>query len=87
MTQTQIAAREQVKQVTLADLGRSLTTVADWFLALWAGDSDAARRSLWQMPVEPHLKAMLCLALRTAVRRHQRQLDYELDGFRIRRSH
>ena len=85
MTRTQTAAREQVKQLTLADLGRGINTAAAWFLALWAGDIDAARRSLYEMQIEPELRSMLCLAVDTVARRRQRQLDYELNGLYIRR--
>ena len=85
MTRTQTTAREQIKRLTIADLGRSLNTAADWFLALWAGDTDAARRSLYEMQIEPELRSMLCLAVDTVTRRRQHQLDYELNSFCIRR--
>ena len=87
MTPAQIMARKEIKGLSLADLGRSLNTVAAWFLALWAGDSDAATRSLYEMQLEPELRSMLCLAVDTVARRRQRLLDYELNGFRIRRGY
>jgi hypothetical protein len=86
MTGAQIESREAVKRLTLGDVGRSLNTVAAWFLALWAGDTDAARRSLCEMQIEPELRSMLCLAVDTIARRRRRQLDYELNGFRIHRT-
>ena len=87
MTVAQIEVREAVKRLTLSDVGRSLNTVASWFLALWAGDIHAARRSLCEMQIEPELRSMLCLAVDTVVRRHQRRLDYELNGLRIQRGY
>ena len=87
MTPAQVEAREQVKGLTLADVKRRLNTAADMFLALWAGDADAAKRSLFGMPVQAQVREMLCLAVDTVVSRRQRQLDYELDGFRVRRAH
>ena len=87
MTPAQIIAREEIKGITLTDLGRSLNTVAGWFLALWAGDIDAARQSLCEMQLEPELRSMLCLAVDTIARRRQRRLDYELNGFCIRRGY
>ena len=87
MTVAKVEAREAVKRLTLSDIGRSLNTVAAWFLALWAGDTDAARRSLCEMQIEPELRSMLCLAVDTIARRRRRQLDYELNGYRIHRLH
>ena len=87
MTSAQLMATQAVRRLTLQDIGRRLNTVADWFLALWAGDTDAARRSLYEMQIEPELRSMLCLAVDTVVRRHQRRLDYELNGLRIRRGY
>ena len=86
MTPAQIVAREEIKGLTPDNIGRRLNTVAEGLLALWAGDDTAAKGSLVLSPMEARLKAMLLLALDTVVRRRQRQLDYELDGFRIRRS-
>ena len=87
MTAARIAARDQMKRLTIPDLGRHLNAVADRFVALWAGDADAAKRSLHKMPMEPKLKQMLCLAVDTVVRRHQRRLDCELNGLRIHRGY
>jgi len=85
MTAAQIAARDQISRLTLRDIGRRLNTVAEHFLAFWAGDAAAARQSLCEMPVEPQLREMLCLAMDTVSHRRQRQLNRELDGLRIRR--
>ena len=85
MTPAQIAAREQLKSVTVSDVGRKLNTVAERFLAHWAGDCTAAKQSLSGMPLEHEFKDMLGLAVDTVVRRRQRQLDWELGGFQIRR--
>ena len=85
MTMAQMAAREQVRTLSLADVVRSLNTSAEHFLALWAGDAEAAKRSLREMPVNGKLRHMLCLAVDTVTRRHQRQLSSELGGWRIRR--
>ena len=87
MSPAQIAVREEVKRLSLADVGRSLNAVADRFLALWAGDAAAAKQSLRRMPMEPELKRMLCLGVDTVVTRRQRQIDYELNGLRIHRSY
>jgi hypothetical protein len=84
MTAVAKAARERVRRLTLADVGVHLNTAADWFLALFDSDAEAARQSLQGMPLEPNLKQMLCLAVDTVVDRRQRRIDYELDGFRIR---
>ena len=84
MTPAQFVASQEVRRLTLQDIGRRLNTVADRFLALWAGDDAAAKRSLMMMGAEPQLKEMLLLAVDTVVSRRQRQLDYVLDGFRIR---
>lgn len=83
MTPTQLMASQEVRRLTLQDIGRRFNTVADRFLALWAGDDAAAKRSLMRIRAEPQLKAMLLLAVDTVVSRRQRQLDYVLDGFRI----
>ena len=87
MTSAQVVAREEIKGLTLTDVGRRLNTVAEGFLALWAGDDAAAKRSLMLLPAGPQLKAMLLLAVDTVVRRRQRELDYELNSYRIRRNH
>ena len=84
MTAAQIAVREQIGRLTLRDIGRSLNPVADRLLAFWAGDMEAAKQSLHEMPVQPQLREMLCLAMDTVAHRRQRQLDWELDGLRIR---
>jgi len=84
MTAAQIAVREQIGRLTLRDIGRSLNPVADQLLAFWAGDMEAAKQSLSEMPVQPQLREMLCLAMDTVAHRRQRQLDRELDGLRIR---
>jgi hypothetical protein len=84
MTGAAMAAQERVRGLTLADVGVHLNTVADWFLALFGSDAEAARQSLQGMPLEPNLKQMLCLAVDTVASRRQRQLDYVLDGFRVR---
>jgi hypothetical protein len=84
MTHEQFAARKKVRKLSLHDIGRRLNTVADRFLALWAGDDAAAKRSLIMMGAEPQLKEMLLLAVNTVVSRRRRRIDYELDGFRIR---
>ena len=84
MTAVAKAARERVRRLTLADVGVHLNTVADWFLALFDSDAEAARQSLQGMPLEPNLKQTLCLAVDTVVSRRQRRINYELDGFRIR---
>ena len=86
MTVAQMAAREQVRRVSLDDIGRSLNTVAKDFLALWAGDAEAAKRSLQELPLNGRLRHMLCLAVDTVTRRRQRQVNRELGGWRIRRS-
>jgi hypothetical protein len=83
MTSAQFMASQEVRRLTLQDVGRKLNTVADRFLALWAGDGAAAKRSLMRIRAEPQLKEMLLLAVDTIVSRRQRQLDYALDGFRI----
>jgi len=85
MTAGQIRAREQIGRLTLKSIGRRLNTVADHFLAFWAGDAAAAKQSLCEMPVQPQLREMLCLAMDTVAARRQRQLNRELDGLRIRR--
>lgn len=85
MTAAQIAARDQISRLTLRDIGRRLNTVAERFLAFWAGDAAAAKQSLSEMPVAPQVRVMLCLAMDTVVHKHQRQLNRELDGLRIRR--
>lgn len=84
MTPAQIMACEQVRRLRLEDIGRRLNSVADRFLALCAGDDEAAKRSLVMIPAEPQVKEMLLLAVDTVVSRRQRQLDYVLDGFRVR---
>jgi len=84
MTAVAMAARERVRRLALADVGVHLNTAADWFLALFDADAEAARQSLQGMPLEPNLKQTLCLAVDTVVDRRQRRIDYELDGFRIR---
>ena len=83
MTPSQFVASQEVRRLTLQDIGRRLNTVADRFLALWAGDDAAAKRSLMQIGAEPQLKEMLLLAVDTVVSRRQRRIDYVLDGFRI----
>jgi len=83
MTPAQRTASQEVRRLTLQDIGRRLNTVADRFLALWAGDDTAAKRSLMLIRAEPQLKEMLLVAVDTVVSRRQRQLDYALDGFRI----
>ena len=85
MTIQQIALRDRVRSITLADVKDDLVTVAERFLSLWAGDSTAAKVSLLEIGVNGELGHMLCLAIESAERRHQRQLNYELDGYRIRR--
>ena len=87
MTPAQIMAREEIKGLTLEAVGRRLNSAAEGLLALWAGDETAAKRSLITMPADPRLKHMLLLAVDTVVKRRQRQLDYELNGFRIHRGH
>ena len=84
MTPTQLMATQAVRRLTLQGIGRRLNTVADRFLALWAGDDAAAKQSLMLMGAEPQLKEMLLLAVDTVVSRRQRKIDYELDGFRVR---
>ena len=84
MTSAQLMATQAVRRLTLQDIGRRLNTVADRFLALWAGDDAEAKRSLLLMTAKPQLKEMLLLAVDTVVTRRQRRSDYELDGFRIR---
>ena len=84
MTPAQVMACEQVRRLRLEDIGRRLNSVADRFLALCAGDDEAAKRSLDMIPAEPQLKEMLLLAVDTVVSRRQRRIDYELDGFRVR---
>jgi len=86
MTRAQIAAREQIKRLTLADVGRGFITAAEWLLAFWRGDAKAAKKSLRELPIDAKLRQMLSLAVDTAVARRQRQLDYELNGPRIRRA-
>lgn len=83
MTAVVITTRERVRRLTLADVGVHLNTAADWFLALFDSDAEAARQSLQGMPLEPNLKEMLLLAVDTVVSRRQRQLDYVLDGFHV----
>ena len=83
MTMAQMAAREQIRTLSLADAGRSLNAAAERFLALWAGDAEAAKRSLGEMPVNGKLRHMLCLAVDTVTRRRQRHLNSEL-GAEIR---
>ena len=83
MTSAQVMAIEEIRRLTCRDIGRRFNTVADRFLALWAGDDTAARRSLMTMGTEPQLKEMLLLAVNTVVNRRQRRVDYELDGFRV----
>ena len=85
MSAGQIRARDQIGRLTLKSIGRRLNTVADHFLAFWAGDAAAAKQSLCEMPVQPQLREMLCLAMDTVAARRQRQLNRELDGLRIRR--
>ena len=85
MTAAQIAAREHISRLSLKDIGRGLNPVADRLLAFWAGDMEAAKQSLSEMPVQPQLREMLCLAMDTVAARRQRQLDRELGGMRIRR--
>lgn len=84
MTSMQIVAKEEVQRLTLQDTGRRLNTVADRFLALWAGDDTAAKRALMTMSAEPQVKEMLLLAVDTVINRKERRTDYELDGFRVR---
>lgn len=84
MTHEQFVTRKKVRKLSLHDIGRRLNTVANRFLALWAGDDAAAKRSLMLMCTEPELKEMLLLAVDTVMDRRQRRIDYELDGFRIR---
>lgn len=85
MTAAQLAARGQVNKVTLKDIGRSLNPVAERLLAFWAGDMEAAKRSLFEMPVQSQVREMLCLAMDTVKHRRERRLDRELNGLRIRR--
>ena len=86
MTPTQIAAREQIKRLTFADVGRRFITAAEWLLAFWRGDADAAKQSLCDLPINAQVRQMLSLAVDTAVARRQRQLDYELNGLRVHRT-
>ena len=85
MTTAQLAAREHVSRLTLKDIGRRLNPVADRFLAFWAGDIGAAKGSLKDLPINGELREMLCLAMDTVASRRERQLNRELDGFRVRR--
>lgn len=86
MTTQQIALRDRVRSITLADVNGDLVTVAEQFMASWAGDSTAAKESLLEMGVNGEFGHMLGLAIDSAERRHQRQLNYELDGYRVRRT-
>ena len=79
------ASRERVRTLSLADIKDNINTVADRFLAFWRGDSDAAKVSLFELGVQPELAHALCLAMDTVQRRRQWQLDFELNGHRIRR--
>ena len=84
MTAQQLQFRQVVKTLTLEDIKDNLNTIAARFLALWCGDSEAAKTSLDEMGVDGRLKHMLCVAISTVERRRERQLDYELGGMRIR---
>ena len=84
MTPAQFVASREVRRLTLQDIGRRLNTIADRFLALWAGDDTAAKQALMLMAAEPQLKEMLLLAVDTVVSRRQRRIDHELDGVRVR---
>lgn len=86
MTPAQAVAKRQIAQLTLKDIGRRLNTVAQWLLAYWAGDVDAVKRSLVELPLNPRMRTMLWMAVDTVVARRQRQLDYELNDSRIRRT-